>query len=168
MPFYVKSYGISTRLIGRKLQKLLLSMDLQKKKNSSVTTWRDRSQLGETGIRGVAAWQANLRHIFREEEPISSCYGQIHIEIPPRLRESGEDEGPTGMDDQETMEQQRTTDLESGNVCICGKVCKNLQIHMGKMGCSPNQSLIRRTGQPGEMEEEVVQDENHSDHSLHG
>ena len=89
MPFYVKSYGISTRLIGRKLQKLLLSMDLQKKKNSSVTTWRDRSQLGETGIRGVAAWKANLRHIFREEEPISSCYGQIHIEIPPRLRESG-------------------------------------------------------------------------------
>lgn len=33
-------------------------MDLQKKKNSSVTTWRDRRQPGETGIRGVAAWQA--------------------------------------------------------------------------------------------------------------
>ena len=34
------------------------------------------------------------------------------------------------------------------------------------MGCSPIQSLIRRAGQPGETEE-VVQDENHSDHSLH-
>ena len=40
------------------------------------------------------------------------------------------------MDDQETTEQQTTTDLNSRNVCICGKVCKNLRglkIHMGKM-----------------------------------
>ena len=74
------------------------------------------------------------------------------------------------MDDQETTEQQTTTDLNSRNVCICGKVCKNqrgLKIHMVKMGCSPIQSLKRHTGQPGEMEEEVVQNENHSDHSLH-
>ena len=38
---------------------------------------------------------------------------------------------------------------------------------MGKMGCSPIQSLIRRTGQPGETEEGAVQEENHSDHNLH-
>ena len=38
---------------------------------------------------------------------------------------------------------------------------------MGKMGCSPIQSLIRRTGQPGETEEGAVQEENHRDHSLH-
>ena len=35
------------------------------------------------------------------------------------------------------------------------------------MGCSPIQSLIQCTGQPSETEEEVVQGENHSDHSLH-
>ena len=83
---------------------------------------------------------------------------------------AGEDERSTGMDDQETTERQRTTDLKGGNVCICGEVCKNqrgLKIHIGKMGCSPIQSLIQRTGQPGETEEEVVQEENHSDHILH-
>ncbi|VDI54010.1 Hypothetical predicted protein [Mytilus galloprovincialis] len=35
------------------------------------------------------------------------------------------------------------------------------------MKCKPNQSITQRTGQPGETEEEVVQDTNHSDHSLH-
>ena len=39
--------------------------------------------------------------------------------------------------------------------------------NLGKMGCSPIPSLIRRAGQPGETKEEVVQDENHSDHILH-
>ena len=35
------------------------------------------------------------------------------------------------------------------------------------MGCAPILRLTQRAGQPNEEEEEVVQDSNHSDHSIH-
>jgi hypothetical protein len=44
---------------------------------------------------------------------------------------------------------------------------RGLKIHMGNMGCAPILRLTQRTGQPGETEEEVVQDSNHSDQSAH-
>ena len=103
--------------------------------------------------------------------PFHLAMDRYILRYPQGRARAGEDERPTGTDYQETTEQQHTTtNLNSGNVCICGKVCKNqrgLKIHMGKMGCSPIQSLIRRTGQPGETEEGAVQEENHSDHNLH-
>ncbi|XP_063448172.1 uncharacterized protein LOC134727719 [Mytilus trossulus] len=96
---------------------------------------------------------------------------QYIIRHPQGCARAGEDEQPTGLVTPETtQERTTTTNLNNGNVCICGKVCKNqrgLKIHMGKMKCKPNRSITQRTGQPGETEEEVVQDTNHSDHSLH-
>ena len=44
---------------------------------------------------------------------------------------------------------------------------RGLGIHMGKMRCAPILRLTQHTGQPDETEEEVVQDSNHSDHSVH-
>ena len=43
---------------------------------------------------------------------------------------------------------------------------RGLKIHMGNMGCAPILRLTQRTGQPGETEEDEVQDSNHSDHSV--
>ncbi|XP_062585204.1 uncharacterized protein LOC134246875 [Saccostrea cucullata] len=121
---------------------------------SSVTTWRDRRQPGETGMRGVEAWQAKAQ-----------------LPYPRRRARAGEDERPVGTENQDTTRQRKTTTItNSGNVCSCGKVCKNqkgLKIHMGSMGCKPDQQRTQCTGQPGETEEEMVQDENHSDRSLH-
>ncbi|XP_062568263.1 uncharacterized protein LOC134230448 [Saccostrea cucullata] len=93
------------------------------------------------------------------------------LRYPRGRARAGEDERPVGTENQDTTRQRKTTtNTNSGNVCSCGKVCKNekgLKIHMGRMGCKPDQQLTQRTGQPGETEEEVVQDENHSDRSLH-
>ena len=69
-----------------------------------------------------------------------------------------------------TPDRPRIATLNTGSTCSCGKTLKNergLKIHMGKMGCAPILRLTQRTGQPGETEEEVVQDSNHSDHSVH-
>ena len=41
------------------------------------------------------------------------------------------------------------------------------EIHRAKMGCAPTQTQLQRTGSPDQTEEEVVQEEHHSDHSLH-
>ena len=76
--------------------------------------------------------------------PFHLAMDRYILRYPQGRARAGEDERPTGTDYQETTEQQHTTtNLNSGNVCICGKVCKNqrgLKIHMGKMGCSPIQS----------------------------
>ena len=69
-----------------------------------------------------------------------------------------------------TPDRPRIATSNTGSTCSCGKTLKNergLKIHMGKMGCVPILRLTQRTGQPGETEEEVVQDSNHSDNSVH-
>lgn len=138
--------------------------------NRTVTTWRDRRLSGETGIKGCRGLAGRSTSPVRKN-PFSSSYGTIYNKTPQGCARAGEDEQPTGLVTPETtQERTTTTNLNNGNVCICGKVCKNqrgLKIHMGKMKCKPNQSITQRTGQPGETEEEVVQDTNHSDHSLH-
>ena len=82
----------------------------------------------------------------------------------------GEDERPSGQNE-ETNGMERATTLDTGNVCCCGKVCKNakgVKIHQGKSGCLSKLSQSQRTGRPGQTEEAAIQEEHHRDCSVHG
>ncbi|CAC5418513.1 unnamed protein product [Mytilus coruscus] len=119
--------------------------------NRTVTTWRDRRHPGETGIKGCRGLAGQSTSSVKKN-PFLSCYGQIYTTTPPSCARAGEDEPPTVLETPETTQDRtRTTHLNNGNECICGKVCKNqrgLKIHVGKMGCKLNQSTTQRTGQP--------------------
>lgn len=96
--------------------------------------------------------------ILCEEEPTTSAIDRYILRYP---------RGRMIEDDQEdftdTTNNRPRTEVNTTNrsTCTCRKTLKNagvLKIHMAKMGCRPNQRPAQRTGQPGETEEEVVQD----------
>lgn len=103
-----------------------------------------------------------------EEGPTIIAMERYITTYPRGWARAGEDDRPTGqinvmttLDGQSTMEQ--PSDL--AQVCRCGKKCKNdkdLKIHQTKMKCLQPESNVQRTRQPGESEERLGQDTNHS------
>lgn len=123
---------------------------------------------GETapGQQGLAAQTCIFLSTRRKNPPLSyrSTYGRIAPGIP---------EGGGGVDPAWT--DQRMATLHNGNTttsteCFCGKVHKNpcgLKIHKTKIGCVQMVQALQRVGNPpGETQEELGLDPNHSAQNL--
>ena len=83
---------------------------------------------------------------------------------------AGEDERPIGRQSVTTTPSTGLMRQDNGNVCSCGKVCKNakgVNIHRAKMGCPPVVNLVQRTRELDETSEGPNPDEHHSVRNLH-